>query len=161
MGSAEDGSFSDKGDRIMSRLASPLQIDHLQNRFTDLNPGADVDRIDWRATIDATATMGENFEIFAQAYPEFNWELEEDISPGRYAALVIEGLQDEAEPYGYELIKARQLEGLQRQEKKAKKLRISLEECKGLRPERKKKRKKITCQESAKVETCFLRCPRP
>ena len=147
------------GVSSMSRLSSPLQIDHLQNRFTDLNPGADVDRIDWRATMDATATMGENFEIFAQAYPEFNWELEEDISPGRYAAMVIEGLQEEAEPLGYDLVRSRRLSALEKISRRVDKLKSSLEKCRGLKPKR-APRKKITCRESDKVDVVFRRCPR-
>jgi len=143
----------------VSRLSSPLQIDHLQNRFTELNPGSDVDRIDWRATMDATATMGENFEIFAQAYPEFNWELEEDISPGQYEKMVIAGLAEEAEPYGYDLVRSRRLGILEKISGRVDKLKSSLAKCRGLKPKR-APRKKVTCREADKVEVVFRRCPR-
>jgi len=145
----------------MSRLSTPLQIGHLQHAFEELNPDIDPQMIDWTMVLDEKGTMGENVEAFAAEYPQYRWEKPEEVGPGQYAAMVIEGLQDEAEPYGYDLIRARKLEGLQRTARKVDKLTVSLEECQSLKPVKKRKpRKKVTCPEASKVRVCFNRCPR-
>lgn len=146
----------------MARLSTPLQLEHLQSTFSDLNPGTGVDVIDWRAIVDPTLTMGENVDAFEEAYPQFNWFRPETMGPDQYAEMVIQGLAVEAEPYGYELIRARKLESLQKRpgklERKLEKVTIALEKCQGLRPAR-KPRPKVTCRESEKIQVCFMRCP--
>ncbi len=146
----------------MSRLATPLQIDHLKRVFLDLNPGSEEDLIDWRAHLDAKGTMGENVDAFAEAYPQFKWIRPEAVGPGQYEEMVIEGLAEEAEPYGYELIRARRLKDLKRGPARLKKVKIALERCQGLRPERPKRKRKPRkkCKESEKVRVCFNRCSR-
>jgi len=143
----------------MSRLSTPLQLEHLQRTFMDLNPSSAVDLIDWRATIDEELTMGENVDLFEEAYPQFSWVRPEVTGPGQYEEMVIAGLADEAEPYGYELIRSRKMETLQKLPTRLQKVKIALERCQGLRPKR-KPRAKVTCKESEKVRVCFMRCPR-
>ena len=125
----------------------------------DLNPSSELDLIDWKATMDEKVTMSENVDAFEEAYPQFNWMRPETMGPGQYTEMVIEGLAEEAEPYGYELIRARKLENLQNLPRKLEKVKVALEKCKGLRPKR-KPRKKVTCKESEKIQICFMRCPR-
>lgn len=144
----------------MSRLSSPLQIDHLQHTFTELNPAFDVDMVDWRATLDPALTMGENVDVFREAYPQFSWDKSETIGPGQYEQMVIAGLQEEAEPYGYDLVRSRRLSALEKISGRVDKLKSSLEKCRGLKPKR-APRKKVTCREADKVEVVFRRCPRP
>ena len=144
----------------MSRLSTPLQLEHLQRAFEDLNPSSALDLIDWRSTLDESLTMAENVDAFEEAYPQFSWMRPETMGPGQYAEMVIEGLAEEAEPYGYELIRARKLENLQKLPGKIEKVKIALEKCEGLKPPKRKPRKKVTCRESEKIQVCFMRCPR-
>lgn len=143
----------------MARLSSPLQIEHLQHTFSELNPGSDVDLVDWRATLDAGLTMGENVDVFRVAYPQFSWDKSESMGPGQYAEMVIAGLQEEAEPYGYDLVRSRRLGVLEKISGRVDKLKKSLAKCRGLKPKR-APRKKVTCREADKVEVVFRRCPR-
>ncbi len=143
----------------MSRLSTPLQLEHLQDAFTDLNPGFALDLIDWRSTIDEKGIMSENVDAFEEAYPQFTWARPEERSVGQYDKMAIDALADEAEPYGYELIRARKLEGLQKLPARLQKVKGALMKCQGLKPKR-KPRKKITCKEAERVRVCFMRCPR-
>lgn len=95
----------------------------------NLNPGSAVDLIDWRATLDESLTMAENVEVFEEAYPQFSWVRPEEVGPGRYAEMVIAGLAEEAEPYGYDLIRVRKLEGLERASRRAERLKVELVDC--------------------------------
>ncbi|NQT07561.1 hypothetical protein HQ586_00640 [Candidatus Bathyarchaeota archaeon] len=118
------------------RLSTPLQLEHLQRTFLELNPGSDVDFIDWGGVLDEKGTMGENVDAFEAEYPQFRWEAPEAVGPGAYEEMVIEGLGEEAEPYGYELIRARKREGLERASRRADRLKVSLEECQAAGPRR-------------------------
>lgn len=144
----------------MARLSTPLQIEHLKSAFLDLNPGAAADLIDWSATLDEALTMGENVDVFEAAYPQFKWIRPETMGPGQYEEMVIAGLAEEAEPYGFDVVRLRRLEALQKAAGRVGKLREDLKICRGLKP-RRPPRKKVTCPDREKIEVCFLRCPSP
>ncbi|PMP94811.1 MAG: hypothetical protein C0167_03700, partial [Nitrososphaera sp.] len=56
------------------QISKDCLIKCLKYYFQKWNPGVPLDIVDWEAITDSSATLSENFEVFEQEYPEFNWK---------------------------------------------------------------------------------------
>ncbi len=115
------------------RLPIGPQISKLQDRFCKQNVkecGTGV--IDWKYVVDQSLTYSENLGVLQSQYPQYDWEEPEKVPARAYEEMVIEGLREEAEPYGYDIIKEYKIEALQRDSRRAERLGKKLEECQDL-----------------------------
>ncbi len=111
------------------RLPTRIQIQKLEERFCRLNE-EDCGAIDFRAEVDNSLTYGENQANIESSYSQYVWEDPDPGIPARQLEeAVIEGLQEEADPYSYTILKKYKVEALQRDSRRATRLTKKLDEC--------------------------------
>jgi len=139
------------------RLPIRLQIQKLEDRFCRLNE-EDCGAIDFRAEVDESLTYGENQANIESRYSQYIWEDPDPDIPARaIEEAVIEGLQTEADPYSYTILKKYKVEALQRDSKRATRLSKKLSDCEAA-PRRLPSRPGVCKRKTIKV-TGYSRCP--
>jgi hypothetical protein len=93
---------------MASRLPKHLQIRALKSRFKKLNPLADIQAIDFTATVGKREGFTESLEGMKTQYPQYTWIKKRDP----YEGMVIEDLRTQAKPYRYDIVKMSQLRKL-------------------------------------------------
>ena len=103
-------------------------------------------------------TYGENQANIESRYSQYVWEAPEPDFPARaLEEAVIEGLQEEADPYSYTIVKKYKVEALQRDSRRATRLTKKLEDCEAT-PRRAPSRPGICRRKTVKVRK-YSRCP--
>ncbi len=139
------------------RLPTRLQIQNLEDRFCRLNE-EDCGAIDFRAEVDESLTYGENKANIESRYSQYIWEDPDPDIPARaIEEAVIEGLQTEADPYSYTILKKYKVEALQRDSRRATRLSKKLSDCEAT-PRRLPSKPGVCRQKTIKV-TGYSRCP--
>jgi len=145
---------------LACRLPTRLQIQKLEDRFCRLNE-EDCGAIDFRAEVDNSLTYGENQANIESSYPQYVWEAPDPGIPARaIEEAVIEGLQEEADPYSYAIVKKYKVKALERDSRRASRLTKKLDKCEAT-PRRAPSRPGVCRRKTVKVRE-YLRClPRP
>ena len=139
------------------RLPTILQIQKLEDRFCRLNED-DCGAIDFRAEVDNSLTYGENQANIESRYSQYIWEEQDpDIPARQIEEAVIEGLQEEADPYSYTILKKYKIKALERDSRRATRLSKKLDECEAT-PRRTPSRPGVCRRKTVEVRK-YLRCP--
>ncbi len=142
------------------RLPTRIQIQKLEDRFCRLNED-DCGAIDFRAEVDNSLTYGENQANIESRYSQYVWEDPDPEIPARaIEEAVIEGLQSEADPYSYTIMKKYKVEALQRDSRRSIRLSKKLDECEAT-PRRAPSKPGVCRRKTVEVRE-YRRClPRP
>jgi hypothetical protein len=94
----------------MNRLPSALQERNLRHLFTENNPEADPQEIDFKAVIGDKENYAETLEAIRVEYPHFKWGYADDD----YKDQAKSKLMEEAKTWGFEVVPTRELSKLRR-----------------------------------------------
>ncbi len=95
------------------RRSTPLQIRHLKELFTRLNPDIDPLMVDFDALVGSHEIYAETLEDAKREYPQYRWVDEPD-----YGKTIVDAADADVRQYGYRVVSSRELARLRSEAEK-------------------------------------------